>query len=518
MPGDCLTSEIIMQEKPLANNDAGVQKVTIISDRFDPIPIPPRPRNYYTPLHVAHDVEAVRIKISAVDPHAKINIDGISLLSNQEMEPIRLKIGRNVIQVGVTARDGTTKKYLALTVFRGYPVPAWTKISGTSPWTPRDSAGELVFNNQMWLLGGFIPALTNDVWCSDDGIKWIQTGMIPTAKGIDIPVAFVFKDRMWVTDIEGNLFSSPDGAKWMLVTDRAPWKGRQAAGGTVFKGKIWIMGGLQNGKLLNDIWSSPDGEKWKMETDCAPWPKRQIHNNLMELDNKLWLIGGGIIGSAYHPFQAYNDVWNSADGVHWEKIVGNAPWTPRIWSSSVVYKDRLWLLGGFRSEPAWENLGDVWYSADGVNWHQLTAVPTCRHSGGNNVPVVVANSIWAPRHESSAYVFNDAIWMVGGMVWPLVNDVWRLAIPGFTFITEPVVEGYVNALYSYTTRADFNNSRKPVSYRLIESPEWLTVDLKTGLISGIPPDTGDIQVTVEAGDETGETVCQRYTLHILAIT
>jgi len=506
-----------MQKKTTADNDTGIQAVIIISDRFDPIPIPSRPR-CYAPLHVAHDVETVRIKISANDPHAKINIDGISLSNNQETEPIRLKVGRNIIHVGIIARDGTTKKELAIKIFRGYPVPAWKKISETSPWTPRDSAGELVFKNRMWIFGGYIPALTNDVWCSSDGIKWIQTGTIPTSKGVDLPIAFIFNNRMWITDIEGNLFSSPDGAKWTLVTDRAPWKGRHAAGGAVFKEKIWVMGGLQNGQLLNDIWSSPDGAQWKLETDRAAWPKRQIHNNLMELDNKLWLIGGSISGSSYYPFQAYNDVWNSTDGVHWKKVIGNAPWTPRIWSSSVVYKDRLWLLGGFRSEPVWENLGDVWYSADGANWRQLTAVPACRHSGNNNVPVAaVANSIWTRRHEASAYVFNDAIWMAGGMVWPLVNDVWRLEITGLTFITEPVIEGYVNALYSYTARADFNNSRKPVSYRLIESPAWLNVDLKSGLISGIPSNTGDAQITVEAADTTGEIVQQHYILHILAI-
>jgi len=506
-----------MQKKPVAENDTGVQAVTILSDCFAPIPIPPRPRNYYVPLHVAHDVEAVRIKISANDPGAKIIIDGRALPDNQATEPIRLEVGRNIFRIGITARDGITKKELMIKIFRGYPVPAWTKISATSPWAPRDSAGELVFDNRMWLFGGYIPATVNDVWCSSDGVKWIQTGTIPAPKGVDIPVAFVLNNRMWITDVEGNLFSSPDGAKWTLVTGHAPWKGRHAAGGVVFKGKIWVMGGSQNGKILNDIWSSPDGVQWKLETDCAPWPKRQIHNNLMELDDKLWLIGGGIIGSSYYPFQAYNDVWNSEDGVHWEKVTGNAPWASRIWSSSVVYKNRLWLLGGFRSEPVWENLGDIWYSANGAEWRQLTAAPTCRHSGNMNVPVVVANSIWAPRHESSAYVFNDALWMVGGMVWPLVNDVWRLKITGLTFITEPATEGYVNALYSYTAQADFNNSCRPVSYRLTKSPAWLNVHPRTGLISGIPPQADDTQITVEAGDENGETVRQNYTLHILPL-
>ena len=66
-------------------------------------------------------------------------------------------------------------------------------------------------------------------------------------------------------------------------------------------------------------------------------------------------------------------------------------------------------------------------------------------------------------------------------------------------------------------RADFNNSRKPVFYRLIKNPEWLSIDLKTGLISGIPSYTGNTQITGEAADETGELICQSYTLHTLPV-
>jgi hypothetical protein len=366
------------------------------------------------------------------------------------------------------------------------------------------------------LLGGYTPDLVSDVWSSADGRNWTQAGKVPAPKGLDIPVAFVFRDQMWVADVEGNLYSSADGAAWTLRAGDTPLQGRHAAGGAVFRGRVWIMGGVKNGRLRNDVWSSPDGVKWEQETECAPWPKRQIHNTPLVLGGKLWLIGGGTIGSLYHPFKAYNDVWNSADGKHWNLVTADAPWAARIWSSTVVYQNRLWLLGGFRSEPAWENFDDVWYSADGADWRQLPAVPLARHSGGNNVPVVVKSG-WALRHESSVYVFEDAIWLAGGMVWPLVNDVWRLALPGLTFLTEPVLEGYAEALYAYKACADFNASRKPIFYRLVEGPPWLKVDRETGLILGVPPAIGAFQVAVEAADEGGSRARQDYQLHILPV-
>jgi hypothetical protein len=115
----------------------------------------------------------------------------------------------------------------------------------------------------------------------------------------------------------------------------------------------------------------------------------------------------------------------------------------------------------------------------------------------------------------SVYAFDGKLWVVGGMVWPLMNDVWSLDIPGLTFLTQPVIEDFVGTRYVYRARADFNRSRDKVRYRLVDSPAWLRVDAETGLVEGTAPTPGDAQVTIEAGDAAGETARQSYTLHIL---
>ena len=108
---------------------------------------------------------------------------------------------------------------------------------------------------------------------------------------------------------------------------------------------------------------------------------------------------------------AFNDVWSSADGEHWTQVTAHAPWPGRIWFSSVVYRDRMWLLGGWSDNPN-RNWNDVWSSADGKTWEQLKT-----------------STIWSPRHEMSAWVFDDSLWLAAGNPWPVVNEVWRLTLP-----------------------------------------------------------------------------------------
>ncbi|MFH1739425.1 MAG: putative Ig domain-containing protein, partial [bacterium] len=172
----------------------------------------------------------------------------------------------------------------------------------------------------------------------------------------------------------------------------------------------------------------------------------------------------------------------------------------RIWGNSAVYKNRLWVFGGFRSEPAWNNFNDVWYSSNGADWHELTT-----------------ETIWSPRHEVSAYVFNGRLWVVAGNSWPLTNDVWYLEIPGLVFLTQPVIEEFVTAQYSYRARADFNESGQRIRYRLLDSPAWLAIDPETGLVRGTPDTVGDFTVMIEAYDDSGEAAQQGYTLHVLPV-
>ena len=68
-------------------------------------------------------------------------------------------------------------------------------------------------------------------------------------------------------------------------------------------------------------------------------------------------------------------------------------------------------MGGWSNNPS-RNWGDVWHSRDGRKWTQLRSTV-----------------VWKERHEHSAYVFNDKIWVAAGHAQPLSSEVWSLELP-----------------------------------------------------------------------------------------
>ncbi len=308
------------------------------------------------------------------------------------------------------------------------PSIEWVQESSSAGWKARDSQGELVYNGYMWILGGWhdsFQAPPRDVWRSNDGKSWEKVLDDAPWLHSDLPMSAVFKNRMWMMGgwyngrLEGrsasnSVWSSKNGKDWELVTGNAGWAPRCAAAIVVFKNKIWILGGTtayyygDKESLLNDVWYSDDGKSWKLATADAGWPPRAYHQAVV-LNDRVYIMGGG----NYDPeYWGYNDVWSSADGIHWRQETPRADWHERIWFSSVVYRDCMWVMGGWSGNPG-KNWDDVWYSTDGKNWTELKT----------------EGVKWKERHEHSAFVFQDKIWIAGGMTPPLVNDVWSLKLP-----------------------------------------------------------------------------------------
>jgi len=307
--------------------------------------------------------------------------------------------------------------------------PDWVKVTDQAGWQPRDSQGEVVYKDQLWIFGGWFDSFKGaprDVWSSADGKTWKLVTETAAWKHSDLSMSLVFKDKMWMMGgwFNGRLpdhsasnavWWSTDGAQWELATDKAGWSRRIAAAVVEFKGKMWIIGGIEDyyfgdaKSVKNDVWSTEDGKTWTQATDDAGWSPRAYHQAVV-LNNKIYVFGGG----NYVPkelYQAKNDVWSSEDGAHWKQETDAAPWSPRLWFSSVVYRDRMWVLGGWSNNPS-KNWNDVWYSKDGKEWKQLKSETT-----------------WKERHEHSAYVFKDKIWIAGGHAQPLSSEVWSLEIP-----------------------------------------------------------------------------------------
>lgn len=226
----------------------------------------------------------------------------------------------------------------------------------------------------------------------------------------------------------------------------------------VFKDKLWTLTNTpyrlySDGVIPNaQIWSSEDGTNWNLRTD-SPFNSRSGHS-LVTYDNKMWVIGGlkynGIRLDYYHPFE----VWNTSDGIHWN-LVSRSEGVLRSnrnrindvvvfkgkmflhqgesiysstnginWileaidsdidalggSSMIVFKDHIYIIGGYRHSTGTSD--KILKSNNGRDWsrvrHRLTVYPNPRR--------------FSPRGEHDAVVYNNKVWIVGGLVTPDRSD------------------------------------------------------------------------------------------------
>ena len=253
-------------------------------------------------------------------------------------------------------------------------IPDWIKVTSDAGWRARDSSGELVFQDRLWIFGGWFDSFQSpprDAWSSADGKTWTRVTEQAPWKYSDLPMTISFDNQMWFMGgwtngrlaghgATNEVFSSTDGTNWKMVS-QAGWSPRIAAALVEFQGRMWILGGTENyyfgdaTSLKNDVWSSEDGKEWRRETAAAEWSPRAYHQAVV-LNGKIYVMGGG----NYVPqYEALNDVWSSSDGKHWERVTEHANWSPRLWFSSVVYRDHMWVLGGWSNHPA-KNWGDAW--------------------------------------------------------------------------------------------------------------------------------------------------------------
>lgn len=163
---------------------------------------------------------------------------------------------------------------------------------------------------------------------------------------------------------------------------------------------------------------------WEEATASAPWEKRDSHSVVVYKD-KIWLMGGlnaeervnspGYVD--YNESKYFSDVWSSSDGVNWEQVAKTSPWGNRRSAGLADFNGKIWLLGGYVPDFGYKN--DVWSSSDGVNWKQETA-----------------SAAWPAREGHQVVVFQDKLWLLGGVRYDksiagsnnqtreMFNDVW----------------------------------------------------------------------------------------------
>jgi hypothetical protein len=353
----------------------------------------------------------------------------------------------------------------------------WTQVSASASFPYRSPGTYVVFNDRLWMLGGMSGSAfsgvvwNDDVWSSGDGATWRREVEHAPWDGRSGHSSFVFNNRLWViggypnyfaaADRTDDAWSSADGINWVEETDDAPFS--QGAMATAMNGRIYVTGGSDGPPFRNDVWSSADGRAWRLENAAAPFPGRS-DAVFTSLNNRLYLAAG------QDEFQngRANDVWSSADGISWVEEAHSAPFAARYFTASAVHNGRLWILGGDVAEPddgfGWHRQfggGDVWSTSNGSTWTEHS--PHAGFFPGTHNTLVHQGRIWIlggwdgeprndtwnstdgmnwtqlppgtsfpPRRDSAVAVFNNQFWVSGGRSGIYNNytyyaDMWRSA-------------------------------------------------------------------------------------------
>ena len=320
----------------------------------------------------------------------------------------------------------------------GAPEYRWVEVTANAAYAARDGAGALVFDDRMWLLGGWHPrdkenfprVCNNEVWSSLDGATWslekpntfLDDSFDPARdwEGRHTAGYVVHEDKMWIIGGDANqghyqndVWSSRDGKRWSWVNEGndPPWAPRALHYTLAFAGKIWVMGGQTlpqfapaEQRYYDDIWTSADGVTWERVIPTGTsWKHRGMVGGSVVFQDRMWILGGGVYDTPDNPTRTfYGDVWSSGDGMNWQRHLETAPWEARQYHETAVFDNRMWILEGWQQT----NRNDVWYSANGTHWQELPDTP------------------WTPRHAASVFVFDDALWIVAGN--NMEKDVWKL--------------------------------------------------------------------------------------------
>ena len=152
---------------------------------------------------------------------------------------------------------------------------------------------------------------------------------------------------------------------------------------------------------------------WTEVSSAADWTARGYHTSVV-YDNKIYILGG------YDGGPYLNDVWYSADGGYtWVEVAGSAEWSARRGHTSVVFDNKIFVMGGLATPG-----NDVWYSSDGgVSWIEATG-----------------SAEWIKRRYFCSVVYNNKIIVLGGLynhvdgVLNALDDVWSSSDGGFTWM------------------------------------------------------------------------------------
>lgn len=189
-----------------------------------------------------------------------------------------------------------------------------------------------------------------------------------------------------------QVYESEDGVGWTSLQQANPFTPRSNHLTLVYDNKVWIICG--EGVLTkSDIFYSSDLKNWYQAVTMTALGYRTGHSGCVfnpGSGEKMYVTGGFKDGNLVA------DVFSSADGINWTELTSSASFGSRYGHRVCVFDNKIWLTGGI------DNYGgncknDVWYSINGIDWINVTS-----------------NAAFSPRYYHAMFEANGKLWIIGG--------------------------------------------------------------------------------------------------------
>ncbi|MDP7018056.1 MAG: hypothetical protein QGG36_19790 [Pirellulaceae bacterium] len=249
----------------------------------------------------------------------------------------------------------------------------WRQVSPREPyWSARGMiSGSVAFKGRLWILGGgtYDTPTTktrqylNDVWSTSDGVTWTKhTADAPWQPRQYHHVA-VYDNRMWVIggyhagDINDVWYSS-DGENWYSVFG-TPWQRRHATSVVAHRGRLWLTLGSC---MKPDLWSLKRSDDPAYRSPKEPHPVSLVAIKLDGLaERRVHLFdpqnpGGSPRGFTVAPSNGINVlIYSSAFGLNYLDDAGRNAYAEMQITSEREVEFVKWRDGGQQNKISVDN-------------------------------------------------------------------------------------------------------------------------------------------------------------------
>jgi hypothetical protein len=311
---------------------------------------------------------------------------------------------------------------------------AWTQVSASGLPSVRDGAFGFSIGSKHYICLGWISGNTRytDFYQSVNlaGTTWSSVGNIANTEPKHTVASFITPSAAYF--VNGDIFNIQIEGAYQKDSHKfngTSWTRQAVDAGA---GEFSVMGAayhdsafyLIGGQKRYDYNLGNSSDVYKSTNDCVsfsnigshPFDGGNLWGSLVSFNGKLWKIGGGQYWDGDINLRTYpTQIYSSTNGTSWTNE-GTFPGAGRQYHQTVVFDNKIWVIGGFNHNFTDWNRKDVWYSSDGVNWTELTGTP------------------WLNRHAHTCWVADNAIWMFGGSAstggsgGSQVNQLWKLTI------------------------------------------------------------------------------------------